>query len=123
MRILYVEDDDDSIYSVKHRLERAGHTILVARDGERGVTMAQAEKPDLVLMDLSLPHLDGWEATRRLKAAPETKGIPIIALSAHAMRGELEKALGAGCDDFDTKPVDFTRLLAKIAAASTNKAS
>jgi CheY-like chemotaxis protein len=123
VRILYVEDDDDSIYSVKHRLERAGHTILVARDGERGVTMAQAEKPDLVLMDLSLPHLDGWEATRRLKAAPETKGIPIIALSAHAMRGELEKALGAGCDDFDTKPVDFTRLLAKIAAASTNKAS
>ena len=122
MRILYVEDDDDSVYAVKLRLERAGHTILLARDGERGVLMAQAEKPDLVLMDLSLPLLDGWEATRRLKAAPETRAIPVIALSAHAMRGDLEKALGAGCDDFDTKPVDFARLLAKIEAASSNKA-
>jgi CheY-like chemotaxis protein len=122
VKILYVEDDDDSIYSVRHRLERAGHTILVARDGERGVMMAQAEKPDLVLMDLSLPLLDGWEATRRLKAAPETRRTPVIALSAHAMRGEKEKALGAGCDDFDTKPVDFARLLAKIEAVTTNKA-
>jgi len=122
VRILYVEDDDDSVYSVKNRLERAGHTILVARDGEQGLTVARAEKPDLVLMDLSLPLLDGWEATRRLKAAPETRGIPVIALSAHAMHGEQEKALGAGCDDFDTKPVDFARLLAKIEAASTHKA-
>lgn len=121
MKILYVEDDDDSVYSVKNRLERAGHTILVARDGEAGLSMAQAEKPDLILMDLSLPRLDGWEATRRLKSQPETRGIPVIALSAHAMRGELEKALGAGCDDFDTKPVDFSRLLAKIGAASANK--
>lgn len=122
MKILYVEDDDDSVYSVKHRLERAGHTILVAPDGEQGVMLAQAEKPELVLMDLSLPKLDGWEATRRLKAAPETRGIPVIALSAHAMRGDLEKALGAGCDDFDTKPIDFARLLAKIEAALNRKA-
>ena len=121
MKILYVEDDDDSVYSVRHRLERAGHTILVARDGERGVMMAQSENPDIILMDLSLPLLDGWEATRRLKAAPETRGIPVIALSAHAMRGEQEKAIGAGCDDFDTKPVDFARLLAKIEAASIKK--
>jgi CheY-like chemotaxis protein len=122
VKILYVEDDDDSVYSVKHRLERAGHTILVAPDGEQGVMLAQAEKPELVLMDLSLPKLDGWEATRRLKAAPETRGIPVIALSAHAMRGDLEKALGAGCDDFDTKPIDFARLLAKIEAALNRKA-
>jgi CheY-like chemotaxis protein len=122
VKILYVEDDDDSVYSVKNRLERAGHTILVARDGERGVMMARTEKPDLVLMDLSLPVLDGWEATRRLKSQPETRGIPVIALSAHAMRGEHERALGAGCDDFDTKPVDFPRLLAKIQAASANRA-
>jgi CheY-like chemotaxis protein len=117
VRILYVEDDDDSVYAVKNRLERAGHTILVARDGEQGIMMARAEKPDLVLMDLSLPLLDGWEATRRLKAEPETSGIPVIALSAHAMHGDHDKALGAGCDDFDTKPVSFARLLAKIEAA------
>ena len=121
MRILYVEDDDDSVYAVKNRLERAGHTILVARDGEQGIMMARAEKPDLVLMDLSLPLLDGWEATRRLKSAPETSGIPVIALSAHAMRGDHEKALVAGCDDFDTKPVSFARLLAKIEAALTKE--
>jgi CheY-like chemotaxis protein len=122
VKILYVEDDDDSVYSVRHRLERAGHTILIARDGEAGLAMAQSEKPDLILMDLSLPRLDGWEATRRLKSQPETRGIPVIALSAHAMLAERENALGAGCDDFDTKPVDFARLLAKIGAASTRKA-
>jgi two-component system cell cycle response regulator DivK len=116
MKILYVEDNDDNVYVVKNRLTRAGHTVLVAVDGQQGVDMALTERPDLILMDLSLPELDGWEATRRLKAAPETKTIPVIALSAHAMAGDREKALAAGCDDYDTKPVDFTRLRAKIDA-------
>jgi len=116
MRILYVEDNDDNVYVVKNRLTRAGYTVLVAVDGRQGVDMALAERPDLILMDLSLPELDGWEATRRLKAAPETKAIPVIALSAHAMAGDREKALAAGCDDYDTKPVDFTRLRTKIDA-------
>ena len=116
MRILYVEDNDDNIYVVRTRLTRAGHTVLVATDGEQGVAMAAAERPDLILMDLGLPKLDGWEATRRLKAAPETKNIPVIALSAHAMTGDRENALAAGCDDYDTKPVDFARLRAKIEA-------
>ena len=114
MKILYVEDNDDNVYVVKNRLTRAGYTVVVALDGEQGVAMASTEKPHLILMDLSLPILDGWEATRRLKAAPETKDIPVIALSAHAMTGDREKALEAGCEDFDTKPVDFARLQAKI---------
>ena len=116
MKILYVEDNDDNIYVLKRRLTRAGYTVLVAMDGEQGIVMARAEKPDLILMDLSLPVLDGWEATRRLKGAPETRAIPVIALSAHAMTGDREKALAAGCEDFDTKPVDFDRLRAKIQA-------
>lgn len=116
MRILYVEDNDDNVFVVKTRLERAGYTILVAVDGQQGIDMARTERPDLILMDLSLPEVDGWEATRRLKSAAETKDIPVLALSAHAMAGDREKALAAGCDDFDTKPVDFTRLRAKIAA-------
>jgi CheY-like chemotaxis protein len=116
VRILYVEDNDDNVFVVKTRLERAGYTILVAVNGREGIDMARAERPDLILMDLSLPEVDGWEATRRLKSAEETRGIPIVALSAHAMAGDREKALEAGCDDFDTKPVDFTRLRAKIAA-------
>jgi two-component system, cell cycle response regulator DivK len=116
MKILYVEDNDDNVYVVKNRLTRAGYTVLVAVDGQQGVDMALAERPDLILMDLSLPGLDGWEATRRLKAAPETKSIPVIALSAHAMAGDREKALAAGCDDYDTKPVELTRLRAKIDA-------
>ena len=116
MKILYVEDNEDNIYVLKNRLARIGHTVLIAGDGEQGIAMALAEKPDLILMDLSLPVLDGWEATRRLKAAPETRAIPVIALSAHAMAGDREKALDAGCDDFDTKPVDFARLRAKIQA-------
>jgi CheY-like chemotaxis protein len=116
MKILYVEDNDDNIYVVKSRLSRGGHTVLVALDGEQGVAMALSERPDLILMDLSLPVLDGWEATRRLKAAAETKDIPIIALSAHAMAGDREQALAAGCDDYDTKPIDFSRLRAKIDA-------
>jgi len=116
VKILYIEDNDDNIYVVKNRLSRGGHTVLVALDGEQGVAMALSERPDLILMDLSLPVLDGWEATRRLKAAAETKAIPIIALSAHAMAGDREKALDAGCDDYDTKPIDFARLREKIEA-------
>ena len=116
MKILYVEDNDDNVYVVRNRLTRAGFTVLVAGDGEQGIAMAAAERPDLILMDLSLPVLDGWEATRRLKAAPETKGIPIVALSAHAMAGDREKALAAGCDDYDTKPIELARLLGKIRA-------
>jgi two-component system cell cycle response regulator DivK len=116
MKILYVEDNDDNIYVVKNRMTRAGFTVLVATDGAQGVTMAIAEKPDVILMDMSLPVLDGWEATRRIKAAPETRHIPVIALTAHAMTGDREKALAAGCDDFDTKPVELTRLLGKIRA-------
>jgi CheY-like chemotaxis protein len=115
-RILYIEDNDDNVYVVQQRLGRAGHTILVARDGAQGIAMAAAEKPDLVLMDLSMPGLDGWEATRRLKAAPETRAIPVLALSSHAMAGDREKALAAGCDDYDTKPIDIARLRGKIDA-------
>jgi len=116
LKILYIEDNDDNVYVVRNWLGRAGITVLVAIDGEEGLAMAVAERPDLILMDLSLPVLDGWEATRRLKAAPETKDIPVIALSAHAMVGDREKALAAGCDDYDIKPIDFTRLRAKIDA-------
>jgi CheY-like chemotaxis protein len=116
VKILYVEDNDDNVYVVRQRLTRAGFTVLVAADGAQGIALATAEQPDLILMDLSLPILDGWEATRRLKAAAETKHVPIIALSAHAMTGDREKALAAGCDDYDTKPIDFERLRAKIDA-------
>jgi CheY-like chemotaxis protein len=116
MKILYVEDNEDNVYMLKSRLTRAGFAVIVAKDGAQGVALAASEKPDLVLMDLSLPVLDGWEATRRIKTAPETSGIPIIALTAHAMAGDQEKALAAGCDDFDTKPVELNRLLGKIRA-------
>jgi len=115
-KILYVEDNDDNVYMLRGRLTRAGFTVVVAVDGERGVATAASEAPDLIVMDLSLPGLDGWEATRRLKAGPATRAIPVIALSAHAMEGERSKALAAGCDDYDTKPVDFPRLLEKIRA-------
>ncbi len=114
--ILYVEDNDDNVYVMQARLTRAGFTLVVAPDGERGVAMAATDAPDLILMDLGLPGIDGWEATRRLKAAAETKHIPVIALSAHAMAGDREKALAAGCDDYDTKPVEFPRLLQKMQA-------
>ena len=115
-KILYVEDNDDNVYMLRGRLTRAGFAVVVAGDGEQGVAMATSEAPALILMDLSLPVLDGWEATRRLKAGAETAAIPVIALSAHAMDGERARALAAGCDDFDTKPVDFPRLLEKIRA-------
>ena len=116
MRILYVEDNDDNIYMLERRLKRAGFLVLIARDGAEGVTMAGAELPDIILMDMGLPVIDGWEATRQIKAAAETKHIPVIALTANAMSGDKEKALAAGCDDFDTKPVELDRLLGKIQA-------
>jgi CheY-like chemotaxis protein len=114
MKILYIEDNDDNVALMRTRLGRAGFIVLVAGDAEQGLTMAAVERPDLILMDLGLPGIDGWEATRRLKAAAETKHIPVIAVSAHAMAGDREKALEAGCDDYDTKPIDFARLRAKI---------
>jgi two-component system cell cycle response regulator DivK len=114
MKILYVEDNEDNIFMLKNRLTRAGHTVVVATDGAQGVAMASSERPDMILMDLSLPVLDGWQATRQIKSAPNTKHIPVIALTAHAMAGDREKALSAGCDDFDTKPVELPRLLGKI---------
>ncbi|HTN27474.1 MAG TPA: response regulator [Burkholderiales bacterium] len=116
MKILYIEDNEDNILILKRRLGRVGYDLSFAMDGADGIRMAAELKPDLILMDLSLPVLDGWEATRRLKAAPETRHIPVIALTSHAMVGEREKALAAGCDDFDTKPVEFQRLLGKIRA-------
>ena len=115
-KILYVEDNEDNVYMLTRRLRRNGHEVIVAADGEQGLAMARAEAPALILMDLSLPVMDGWEATRRLKATPETRDIPIIALSAHVMTGDKEKALAAGCDDYDTKPVNLPRLLEKMAA-------
>jgi CheY-like chemotaxis protein len=116
MRILYVEDNDDNIYMLKSRLTRAGFTVIIATDGAQGVAMAASEQPDLILMDLTLPNIDGEEATRRIKADPATRSIPVIALTANAMPEDREKALAAGCDDFDTKPVELPRLLGKIRA-------
>ena len=119
-RILYVEDNEDNVYMLARRLRRRGYEVVVASDGEKGVEMARADAPSLILMDLSLPVLDGWAATRELKAAPETRHVPVIALSAHAMEGDRESALAAGCDDYDTKPVELERLLAKIEALLTS---
>ncbi|MEA2936006.1 MAG: hypothetical protein QOD74_2652 [Variibacter sp.] len=122
MRILYVEDNDDNVYMMKMHFELLGDCeLLVAGDGEAGCATALAEKPDLILMDLDLPVLNGWEASKRLKKDPETAAIPIIALTAHAMKGSREEALAAGCDDFDTKPVVFDRLMQKIGALLANR--
>ena len=115
-RILYVEDNEDNVYMLSRRLTRKGFEVLVAPDGEKGVAMARSEAPALILMDLSLPVLDGWAATTQLKASPDTRDMPIIALSAHAMAGDRERALAAGCDDYDTKPVELERLIGKIQA-------
>ncbi|MFL5059160.1 MAG: response regulator [Xanthobacteraceae bacterium] len=115
IRILYVEDNEDNVYMLKMRLELTDEfEVLVAEDGEKGCKVAAAEHPDLILMDLEMPVVDGWEATRRLKGNPQTRDMPVIGLSAHALAGEREKALAAGCEDFDTKPVEFDQLLAKI---------
>ena len=118
MKILYVEDNEDNIYVLESRLKRQGYVVLIARDGASGVELAISEQPDLILMDLSLPVLDGWEATRRIKAAEQTRHIPVIALTANAMTGDRETALAAGCDDFDIKPIVMTRLLEKIRTLS-----
>jgi len=109
-----VEDNEMNRDMLSRRLERRGYQVLTAIDGVQGVELAQSEHPDLILMDMSLPILDGWQATQQLKAAPETKDIPIIALTAHAMAGDREHCLQAGCDDYETKPIEFPRLLAKI---------
>ncbi len=113
-KILLVEDNEMNRDMLSRRLERRGYQVVIAVDGEQGMAMARSEAPDLILMDMSLPVLDGWEAACQLKAAPETRAIPIIALTAHAMVGDREKAIEAGCDDYDTKPVEFQRLVEKI---------
>ncbi len=115
-RILLVEDDEMNRDSLSRLLRRRGFEIVIGMDGQEGVALARTEAPDLILMDMSLPGIDGWEATRLLKAAPETQAIPIIALTAHAMAADRDRALGAGCDDYDTKPIDLDRLIPKINA-------
>ena len=113
-KILLVEDNEMNRDMLSRRLERKGYEVVIAVDGEEGIAMAQSEKPHLILMDLSLPVVNGWDATRRLKDEPETRSIPVIALSAHAMANDRQKALDAGCDDYDSKPIEFTRLLEKM---------
>jgi len=113
-KVLLVEDNEMNRDMLSRRLARRGYFVVVAKDGLEGVSMATHETPDIILMDMSLPEIDGWEATRRIKAAPETASIPIVALTAHAMASDREKALEAGCDDFDTKPVELSRLLEKM---------
>jgi len=113
-KILLVEDNEMNRDMLSRRLEKRGYTIAIAVDGGAGVTLAQSEHPDLILMDMSLPVLDGWDATKQIKADPATAKIPVIALTAHAMESDRQKALEAGCDDFDTKPVELPRLLMKI---------
>jgi two-component system, cell cycle response regulator DivK len=113
-KILLVEDNEMNRDMLSRRLERRGYEVVLAVDGEQGVSLAETAAPTLILMDMSLPGLDGWEATRRIKAAPATWSIPVIALTAHAMAGDREKAIAAGCDDFDIKPIDLGRLLGKI---------
>ena len=113
-KILYVEDNEDNVYMLSRRLKRKGFQIVVATDGEMGVQMAESEMPDLILMDLSLPKMDGWTATKTIKGNESLKSIPIIALSAHAMDEHKQRAMEAGCNDYDTKPVDIERLLGKI---------
>lgn len=115
-RILLVEDNEMNRDMLSRRLKRRGYEVAIAVDGAEGLKMTTSQTPDLVLMDMSLPVMDGWEATRKIKADPNTKSIPVIALTAHAMSGDREKALSAGCDDYDTKPIELKRLLAKIQA-------
>lgn len=115
-RILLVEDDEMNRDMLSRRLEKRGYEVTIATDGQQGVDLARSERPDIVLMDMSLPVMDGWTATRELKGDEATRGIPIIALTAHAMQGDQDKAMAAGCDDFDTKPVELSRLLGKIEA-------
>ena len=115
-KILLVEDNEMNRDMLSRRLKRRGYEVVIAVNGADGLAMANSEAPDLILMDMSLPVLDGWEATKSIKADPATESIPVIALTAHAMSGDREKALAAGCDDYDTKPIDLSRLLSKIQA-------
>jgi CheY-like chemotaxis protein len=115
-RILYIEDTENNRILVKRRLEKNGYQVSTADSAGEGLARARAEMPDLILMDMGMPEIDGWSATRQLKADPELKGIPVIAVTAHAMQGDREKALHAGCDEYETKPFDFTRLIEKIQA-------
>jgi CheY-like chemotaxis protein len=121
-KILLVEDNEMNRDMLSRRLERRGYTVVMAVDGQQGVDMARSEQPDLILLDMSLPVIDGWEAARRIKSAEATRAIPLIALTAHAMAGDKEKALRAGCDEYDTKPVELARLLGKIQALLGDKA-
>ena len=114
VKILYIEDNDDNIYVVSRRLQRKGYEVLIARDGAEGLAQAKSRAQALILVDLGLPVIDGWEVTRQLRVAPETAAVPIIALSAHAMPEDRERALAAGCNDFIAKPVDFPRLINRI---------
>lgn len=123
LKILLVEDNETNRDMLSRRLARRGYEVIIAVDGAEGLAMARAEAPDLILMDMSLPVLDGWEATRQIKAAANTCAIPVIALTAHAMAGDREKALKAGCDEYETKPVEFQRLLSKIEALLNGKLS
>ena len=121
-KVLYVEDNDDNVFMLKMRLELLGDfEVVTAEDGEKGCAMAISERPDIILMDLEMPILDGWGAARRLKSDPQTRDIPIIALSAHALAGEREKALAAGCNEFDTKPIEFDRLVATLRRILANR--
>ena len=122
-KILLVEDNEMNRDMLSRRLVRNGFEVSIAIDGQQGVDMATSQLPDLILMDMSLPVIDGWEATRRIKANDATRKIPVIALTAHAMAGDREQAMEVGCDDYDTKPVEITRLLGKIAALLANKAA
>src|SRR5262245_56259504 len=115
-KILLVEDNEMNRDMLSRRLVRNGYEVVIATDGQQGVAMAASERPDLILMDMGLPVIDGWEATRRIKANEATKAIPVIALTAHAMAGDREKAIEIGCDDYDTKPVEINRLLGKMRA-------
>jgi CheY-like chemotaxis protein len=113
-KILYIEDTENNRILVKRRLEKNGYQVLMAENAGEGLARARAEMPDLILMDMGMPDIDGWSATRQLKADPDLRGIPVIAVTAHAMQGDREKALHAGCDEYETKPFDFTRLIEKI---------
>jgi two-component system, cell cycle response regulator DivK len=116
MKILLIEDNEMNRDMLARRLQRRGFEVVVAVDGLQGLALAEAEAPDAILMDMSLPELDGWEATRRLKGAPSTRSIPVIALTAHAMSSDRDRALAAGCDDYETKPIELGRLIAKLEA-------
>jgi CheY-like chemotaxis protein len=122
-KILIVEDNEDNRDSLSRRLQRRGFEVVAAEDGKAGLAAAQAEKPDLILMDMNMPELDGWEATRRLKAVEAVRHVPVVALTAHALAGDRERALEVGCADYHTKPIDFPKLLAQIEGILQNRAN